>query len=193
MKITSPKHLLFLTAFLLACWTVFQACQSNSNSTVKTDPNQPQEKIDYYQNKQVKREASVVNGQKQGTMVDYYPDGKVKGKRNFKNDIQDGRTTWYFPNGKIKEVQYFVNGLKQGGDTLWYDTGELQFTVDFVDSKKNGYFRKWAKDGTIAIEAIYKQDSLVKVTQGKFHAGQAMEVDPTLKPRPATLEDASGG
>lgn len=176
----------FLFAGLtLGCVLFLSACQSNNNQT--------QEKIERYDNNQVKRRTTLVNGLKEGKMTEYYPDGKVRGERFFHNDQQVGRSVWYFRSGPIREVQYFVNNEKQGGDTLWYETGELQFAVDFKDSKKNGYFRKWSREGELVIEARYQQDSLIEVTKGKAHAGQAMEVDTSSKLRPATIEDASGG
>ncbi|HNE30340.1 MAG TPA: hypothetical protein PLW66_14290, partial [Saprospiraceae bacterium] len=109
------------------------SCSSDAPTTSAA----PEEKVDYYDTKAVKRRYQTVNGHKQGKMIEYYNDGKVKAERNFKNDLEDGRTVYYFPSGNVREVQHFVAGEKQMGDTLWYDTGELQFTVDFKDSKKN--------------------------------------------------------
>ena len=183
-RILIPTALIFMAGMWL-----MPACSSDTPSASVVS----EEKVDYYDTKAIKRRYQVVNGHKQGKMTEYYNDGKTKAERNFKDDLEEGRTVYYFPSGKIREVQHFIAGEKQFGDTLWYDTGELQFTVEFKDSKKNGYFRKWSKEGETVIEAIYNQDTLVRVTKGLFHKGQAMEVDTVRKVYPATPEAASGG
>lgn len=177
-----PPRMLFFSCLI---FLILGACQSNASKS--------EEKIERYDQGQIKRRSQLVNGKIEGKMTDYYPDGSIRGERHFINDRQTGRTVWYFRNGKVKEVQYFVDNKKQGGDTIWYETGEIQFTVDFQDSKKNGYFRKWSKEGEIVLEARYAMDSLIEVTKGVLHAGDAMQVDTTQKLREATIHDASGG
>lgn len=182
MAMQNPPRLLYFFPFLLL---LLSSCQSNAPKS--------EEKIERYDQGQIKRRTQLVDGKRDGKMTDYYPDGNMRGERYFTNGQQTGRTVWYFRSGKVKEVQYFANNEKQGGDTLWYETGEVQYTVDFQDSKKNGYFRKWSKEGEIVIEARYARDSLLEVTKGMLHAGDVMETDTTQKLREATIHDASGG
>lgn len=177
------------TLILLFGFSLLSSCSADERAGTVA----PAEKIDYFENKAVKRRYFVVNGRKEGKMTEYHPNGQVRSERNFKNDQEDGRTAYYFPNGGIREVQYFVAGEKQRGDTIWYDTGEPQFTVDYKDSKKNGYFRKWSREGAIVIEAVYDQDTLVKVAKGIYHRDEGAVIDTVRKVYPATPESASGG
>jgi antitoxin component YwqK of YwqJK toxin-antitoxin module len=119
----------------------------------------------YFENGQMRREVRLVNGLKEGIMTDFYNDGKLKSMRNFKQNIQCGKTTFYHPDGiSLKEVQYYdENGLRTLGDTLWYTNGQIEFMADFKFGKKNGNLSRFDSTGKLLYNAIFANDTLVKV------------------------------
>ena len=141
---------------MLLCLTLLFAC--GETPEVK-------ERFERYENGVVSRHYTSINGLKQGALQDYYPSGKLMAKRQFVDDKETARSLIFYENGALKEVQYYKNGLKNGGDTIWYAHGPVQFTASFIEDKKNGPFQKWAPDGTLLFEAIYQQDSLIRVTK----------------------------
>jgi antitoxin component YwqK of YwqJK toxin-antitoxin module len=126
-------------------------------------PEQPVEKLQYFDTGKVSRRYFEINGKKEGKMTDYYPEGELKAEKTFKDGKQEGRTLVYYPSGKTKEVQYYEEGLKQGSDTVWYEDGKPRFVAEFNNGKKDGYMRTWAPDGSLTYEAKYENETLVEV------------------------------
>ncbi len=124
---------------------------------------EPEVRIERYENGQISRKSTLVNGKKEGLMTDYYNNGSLMAERHFQNGLQQGRTVIYYPGGKLKEVQHYLNGKKDGGDTLWYENGSIQFVSTLKEDKLHGYLRKWATDGQMIYEARYDMDTLVEV------------------------------
>jgi hypothetical protein len=161
------KHIyLFMERFyLLKAWplAICIGCVIMTSCSQKEKAADTQQRLEYYENGNVKRQVKLINGKKEGQFTEFYPDGKIKGQRWFINDLENGRTLLYHRNGKIKEVQYYAEGKKQGGDTLWYDTGQIEFIAYFQNDLKHGNLRKWSPEGNLIYEAEFYQDSLVAV------------------------------
>jgi antitoxin component YwqK of YwqJK toxin-antitoxin module len=144
----------------------FFACK---NDPTPAPPSGPIEKTLVHPGSDKKsRQYTEVNGKIEGRMVEFYKTGERWKERFFVGGKEHGRSSIYYPSGKTKEVQYFDNGLQHNGDTTWYENGQVQFVVGFKNGQRDGALQKWDTTGTLFFEALYAQDSLVRVTKSSI-------------------------
>nr|MDQ3017875.1 hypothetical protein [Bacteroidota bacterium] len=76
----------FLTFLLFAGIEIFPACKND---------NTPVEIVGHYENGNVSRKHTLINGKMEGVMTEYHKDGSVKSEMHFENDVQVGVATFY--------------------------------------------------------------------------------------------------
>ncbi|WP_114792000.1 hypothetical protein U0035_09075 [Niabella yanshanensis] len=64
---------------------------------------------DYYLNGKLYLEASITNGNLEGSAVYYYRNGRVREKGQYKNHRRDGQWSFYYPNGQLQKVYQYEN------------------------------------------------------------------------------------
>lgn len=137
---------------------------------------------EWYENGQLKSEATWDSGSPVGSFTTYYEDGKKASVTNFKDGQKDGEVVDYFKNGEKEKSVLFTAGRRNGVAKEWYENGKLKKEENFVDNSLSGKCVEYHSNGKKKLVCNYKDGQLHgdkieynsrgrKVALGKFENG----------------------
>lgn len=84
-----------------------------SNDELYTDDLDSKTYVETYPNGNMKIQAKMKNGIRNGVYREYYEDGTLKVKGNYENDLREGAFKYYDENGALKETKKFTGGIEE--------------------------------------------------------------------------------
>lgn len=109
-------------------------------------------------------------GKKQGHWEFYHELGGKESEGNFIDEKHDGKWTYYYAcpeckpgeSGQKMREETSKNGDLEGKAIVWYPGGAVQSETNFKDGKPHGEWKQYNKNGTLVMNRIYKDGTLVK-------------------------------
>jgi antitoxin component YwqK of YwqJK toxin-antitoxin module len=80
-----------------------------------------------------------INNKKNTQKVDYYENEQVKTIKNYEENILTGPSFWFYPNGKLEQSVMFINGKAEGHAYIFYESGALKSRRIYKNGKIVGY------------------------------------------------------
>ena len=124
----------------------------------------------YWDNGELKSEASFKSGKLDGKATAWYENGKKRNETHFKNGEVDGLLIDWYPSGKKWMELYHKNGVLDGASTVWYKSGAKKSEERYKDGKEHGMVTEWDEDG----EAMRMSGIHLDVTE-QVQAEQAVQ------------------
>ena len=121
--------------------------------------------VAYFQNGQVARQYSFVDGMFQGELIEYYPTGQIAYKANYLDDSAEGMAVEYYANGQVKEERMKKFGRSHGTHTVYWENGKKRSEVNYVLGEKHGPCVEWDENGNKQIEYTFYYDLLTNATK----------------------------
>ena len=127
--------------------------------------------VEYYFNKNIKEEATLINNIYDGARKKYYNTGVLKSEENFSNGFKEGWSkiftekgilkseilyssgkyngpfNSYFSNGKPRKLYNFKNGLHHGELKEYYENGQLKFISYFKNGSAGIGLKEYEENG----------------------------------------------
>ena len=95
--------------------------------------------------------------EKEGTFYNYMSNEPLSGKLFF-NYLDDNNILESLPVGNLE------NGIKNGLWIRYWNNGGLKAKGEYINSLKNGLWVEWLEDGTRYLEILYKNDTIIHLT-----------------------------
>jgi len=92
----------------------------------KGDKETPVYQKEFFENGQVSKEGSMVNGKRTGAWKSYYKTGEIWSKGFYKNGLNDSTTIAYYQNGEVRYKGQFTEGMKSGTWQIFTEEGTLK-------------------------------------------------------------------
>jgi antitoxin component YwqK of YwqJK toxin-antitoxin module len=142
-------------------------CNIKTKVTFKLDHNDSYEIINYYDNGNISRKATVVNYKYVGAKFFYFKSGKIAQIDSIENSCDtnfyncDGKIVRYYENGKISQ-RYTVKNNEFEGLSEQYDANGLivKRYMMINDSTKTGIYEEFHKNGMISLKST-KQNNML--------------------------------
>ena len=115
----------------------------------------------WYDNGQMKSEASWRQGVQHGPRRTWYDDGKPWTEANYTQGLEDGTWVAWHVNGAKHREWHMVRGRFHGLFTEWHANGKKRSEVEYVDGKRQGPMTVWDEDGAV----IFRGDFVDGVEQ----------------------------
>ncbi len=141
--------------------------------TLNDKGNREGEEISYFRNGNISSKANYIDGKDDGEINEYDFSGKRMVTSLFKNGTLISVTT-YNPDGSVRETIPVKN--KNVTFDLYDENGRLHRTIT-RDAKNNlqGLYKEFYADGSIGMEANYKDDLLDGICKTYYHDGKIAE------------------
>jgi len=92
----------------------------------------------YYENGNVKKLGSYLNGKENGLFKEYNEDGTMNFEYSMKDGVMNGAFKTYYENGQLKKSGSFLNGKANGNFKEYAENGELDVTYTKLNDEYNG-------------------------------------------------------
>ncbi|MEX1133101.1 MAG: toxin-antitoxin system YwqK family antitoxin [Flavobacteriales bacterium] len=102
------------------------------------------------------------SGRLHGPQEVYYPNGTLAEKDNYANGKLHGESQSWFDNGNVKTLATYMNGEPEGNMVFYFPTGKKEIEGKLVNGDRDGAWYYFNADGTIQLQALYRQGALVK-------------------------------
>ncbi len=96
-----------------------------------------------------------------GVVKDYYDNENLKIEATFKNGKEDGSLKGYYPNGNLLIEDTYKDGKKNGIYKSYRENGNLLSEMTYKDNKLNGSCKFYDSDGNLIAKCTYKDDKIV--------------------------------
>ena len=93
---------------------------------------------EYYENGQMEKEGTYIDGKRDGKWTYYNEDGSLIGERIYKDgEIWNGFVVYYNENGKIKKEKNYKDGELDGYEKeyTYYENGQISFERNLKDGE----------------------------------------------------------
>lgn len=119
--------------------------------------NNLEEKVERYENGEIKSICQMENGLKNGVERHYDKNGFLWLETHFKDGKKNGvETTFYFRNKGVYSSQSFVDGIANGDLIHYYDSGAVKTITPYLNGVANGNQQWFYEDGALMGEISYK-------------------------------------
>lgn len=135
-------------------------------------------KIEKYSNGNVIEEVELNDqGQRHGKKIGYFENGNIKIEATFNNDSLSGHYVDYYENGNKRRECNYENGAINGNYTDYYVTSQLNSKIEFKDGHYDGEALFYYTGGSLKTKALFengkylyytKYDSIGNVTDKDF-------------------------
>ena len=113
-----------------------------------------------------------------GPFKDYYDTGELFMEGEYKNNKRTGEWIVYHKNGQINNISTFNDGKKEIPEISYFENGDIRRTIKkegdiyvereyyesgglyFERAHKSGYYKEYREDGTLNVEANYRDYQL---------------------------------
>lgn len=126
----------------------------------------------WYENGQVKSEATYEMGLPVGTATTYYEDGTKGSEVVYKDGEKEGEVVHYFPDGKNRKLITCTHGDRNGPYKEWYENGNLKKEDSYVQNILEGICITYHENGKKETECIYKDGKLDGLKQEWYESGK---------------------
>jgi antitoxin component YwqK of YwqJK toxin-antitoxin module len=109
----------------------------------------------WYENGQLKLEATYQDGERQGLTGTWYENGQLEFAATYKAGELEGLTRKWYENGQLACQATFKAGEAEGLTRTWYENGQLKSQATYKAGEAEGLFRVWHENG-LASEAIFR-------------------------------------
>lgn len=92
--------------------------------------------VSYYPNGNIKYEAEVHDGKRNGVLQSFYENGKLKSKENWKDGFVHGKVENYYEDGKLESISNWVMGQQEGVTKKYFVSGKLKTQSSYDMSQK---------------------------------------------------------
>jgi antitoxin component YwqK of YwqJK toxin-antitoxin module len=113
---------------------------------------------DYYENGQVRRKWTSVDGVIEGKAVTYYESGKLSTEQFYENGKEDGQFQSFYENGNTQATVTYVQGEKDGRARYYYENGHVHSEGFFKNNKSDGLWKFYFETGQLKTEEMHKND-----------------------------------
>jgi hypothetical protein len=152
----TKEHILYVMFFFISIPLFFISCIKRKKSSINSaknevtlyDANTGTKSVievndnmkangaykEYYTNGSLKRNASYINGQKDGWEIQYDSTGKMRSKVHFSQNKQNGEALWYSEvDGSLASSSFWINDRQYGEAFRYYPNGSIKkyYVKDF--------------------------------------------------------------
>jgi len=106
---------------------------------------------EYYDNGIIMYEVLYIDGKREGVLNKYYRSGELLNKYNYENGIDEGRYLEYYKSGILKKDIQSIHGEKFGESYIYSEDGKIEYYVYNIHDKSR-YFCEYNKKGEIVYE-----------------------------------------
>lgn len=106
----------------------------------------------YYENGQIKEEASFKNNKFDGDRTLYFPNGNLKFKSAYVDGLNNGFTYSYDENNFLKSKSFWKNGRQFGDAIYFFSNGKIKLYNSIEFSGKNFYVLQFDTLGKVATD-----------------------------------------
>jgi len=110
---------------------------------------------EFYDNGQLKRETTYIDGLENGVELAYYENGQLSTKVHWLKGKWEGYFYSYYKDGSLQAKSYYKNGEKDGESIWYYSNGQIHWQCKYKNGKKHGYYKDFQDDGSIFNEQNY--------------------------------------
>ncbi len=122
-----------------------------------------QEIKSYYQNGQLAREYTFVDGIFIGTYKKYHPNGQLASESENVKGLSHGPTKTYYDDGSKKQIFHYKWGQLDGSSQEYYANGKLKEERSYISGELNGTSKIYNEDGSLKEELYYFGDLLFEI------------------------------
>lgn len=126
----------------------------------------------YYETGELKYEAKMVGGEKDGAYVEYHKNGEIKYVATYNNGMLDGKLEEFDEQGRMVWVYEYQEGKRNGIAYGYYTSGEIRSELNYSNDSISGLWTSYYKNGSIEGEYNYLNDSLHGATISYFPNGE---------------------
>ena len=112
----------------------------------------------YYKNGNLKLEANLVNGLKEGVSIIYYENGNKQRELTWNQDALNGKQIDYYENGNKQREVTMEQDIADGNETEYYEDGKIKFSCNYEDGKKTGLYEEFYPNGKLGYNIPYYND-----------------------------------
>lgn len=101
------------------------------------DPNPSLKEIEivkqYYPNRNLRRQYSLVGNSKEGTCLEWHPNGLLSYRYSFKNNKKHGSYYGWWKNGSLGLSKHYRDGILDGLQCYYTEDGEFAYLQKYVN------------------------------------------------------------
>lgn len=136
-------------------WLLFGG---NGNVTVELELDDAGERAGtwywYYDNNQIKEEATYVNGKLNGPNKEYTRDGVMTLNAKYKDGKSEGDYYSYYSTGQLEEHSIYKDGERNGMAKVYFRNGSRKYEVMYKDGEKTHYRAYFNNDSLYEVYAM---------------------------------------
>lgn len=117
-------------------------------------------------------ERNYKNGKLDGKYLDFfYENGQLSRESSYVNGVVDGDMKMFFRDGKLSYHCFYISGKIQGDEQGWWKNRKLRQFGHYENGLKQGEFYEWDEKNRITEYALYKDDKSIGASF-KFYEGK---------------------
>ena len=109
---------------------------------------------EFYDNGQLKRETTYIDGLENGVELEYYENGQLSMKVHWLKGKWEGYFYSYYKDGSLQSKSYYKNGEEDGESIWYYSNGQIHGQCKYKNGKKHGYYKDFQDEYGIKMEVI---------------------------------------
>jgi len=117
----------------------------------------------YFQNGQISREMSFVNGELDGDYKSYYSTGQLESEVSFNVGSKIGEDKSYYENGQLLSIDNYQDNLLSGNSEYYYENGSLRTKTQYRNGVKHGIYEEYDLDGNLIIKLKYYNGEPIEI------------------------------
>ncbi|QHI35873.1 Putative antitoxin YwqK [Kordia antarctica] len=137
----------------------------------------------YYETGDEKETAVYLNGELNGKNVMHYANGSMYIDGNYANGKLDGEYKFYNENGALIQKKYFKNGKLNGKYLSYFAVGKdaLEYDVVYKEDLLQGTVIEYYVNGAVYRETPYTDDGKIVGIEKKYHIDGTLVVEANYK------------